>query len=77
MSRCASELSAVSCLSGRSWFSYVRLFYVGERDMRCDADQLSIRLQFPSDPDLTLRFFDRARHATPYMSEVQILAVSP
>ena len=60
----ASDLSAVGCLSGRAWFSYVRLFYIGERDMRCDADRLSIRLQFPRDPDLTLTFFDRARRAT-------------
>jgi hypothetical protein len=36
--------------------------------MRCDADRLSIRLQFPSDPDLTLTFFDRARHATPRLA---------
>ena len=47
----------------RSWFTYVRLFYLGERDMTYDADKLTIKLQFPSDPDLTLTFFDRARCA--------------
>ncbi len=47
----------------RSWFTYVRLFYLGERDMTFDPDKLTIKLQFPSDPDLTLTFFDRARRA--------------
>ena len=63
MSQCARIRARRAACPGRAWFSYVRLFYIGEHDMRCDADRLSIRLQFPSDPDLTLQFFDRARHA--------------
>lgn len=55
----AQELTTFVCPVRRSWRKYVRLFYLEAMDV--DRERLTLTLRFITDPDLTLKFRDKAK----------------